>query len=211
DRIEDIKCINKIDDQSARTLVYNEIKALLPNISDVNLRQRTFRAKKIYTLLMGIGIEKIQAITCSASAISSLTDNQIQDIINCFPKNSNADIFSSKLNKETNKTLPETEVNTITTPSILLTHTSTHSVTASGNSEDMVSENDESLLETKISVHDDSLDSNSEPSDSDNENFSDNEDEYSFNKNIIFSDDEDEGYYYELSTGKTYRKSDRSI
>ena len=35
---------------------------------------------------MGIGIEKIQAITCSASAISSLTDNQIQDIIICFPK-----------------------------------------------------------------------------------------------------------------------------
>jgi len=35
DRIEDIKRINKIDDQSARTLVYNEIKALLPNISDI--------------------------------------------------------------------------------------------------------------------------------------------------------------------------------
>ncbi|RHZ66970.1 hypothetical protein Glove_303g117 [Diversispora epigaea] len=88
DRIEDIKCINKIDDQSARTLVYNEIKSLLPDITDVNLRQRTFRAKKIYTLLMGIGVEKVQAITCSASAISSLTDNQIQDIINCFPKKS---------------------------------------------------------------------------------------------------------------------------
>ncbi|RHZ61215.1 hypothetical protein Glove_349g11 [Diversispora epigaea] len=39
DRIEDIKCINKIDDQSARTLVYNEIKTLLPDITDVNLRQ----------------------------------------------------------------------------------------------------------------------------------------------------------------------------
>ncbi len=92
DRIEDIKRINKIDDQSARTLVYNEIKKLLPGITDVNLRQRTFRAKKIYTLLVGIGVEKVQAITCSASAISSLTDNQIQDIINCFPKNSNVDV-----------------------------------------------------------------------------------------------------------------------
>ncbi|CAG8701112.1 37958_t:CDS:2, partial [Gigaspora margarita] len=73
DRIEDIKRINKIDDQSARTLVYNEIKALLPDITDVNLRQRTFRAKKIYTLLVGIGIEKIQAITCSARFISLST------------------------------------------------------------------------------------------------------------------------------------------
>ncbi|RHZ78665.1 hypothetical protein Glove_158g77 [Diversispora epigaea] len=108
DRIDEIKHINKIDDQSARTLVYNEIKALLPDTSDVNLRQKTFRAKKIYTLLVGIGVEKVQAITCSASAISSLTDNQIQDIINCFSgtlvpsfheKNSNADVFSAKCQK----------------------------------------------------------------------------------------------------------------
>ncbi|CAG8602918.1 6794_t:CDS:2, partial [Diversispora eburnea] len=28
------ECINKIDDQSARTLVYNEIKTLLPDITD---------------------------------------------------------------------------------------------------------------------------------------------------------------------------------
>ncbi|CAG8618728.1 16680_t:CDS:2 [Gigaspora rosea] len=70
DRVENIKRINKIDDQSARTLVYNKIKALLLDISDVNLRQKTFRVKKIYMLLMGIGIEKVQAITCSASTIS---------------------------------------------------------------------------------------------------------------------------------------------
>ncbi|CAG8581144.1 4108_t:CDS:2 [Acaulospora morrowiae] len=48
DRTEDIKRVNKIDDQSARTLVYNKIKALLLDIIDVNLRQRTFRAKNIY-------------------------------------------------------------------------------------------------------------------------------------------------------------------
>ncbi|RHZ90276.1 hypothetical protein Glove_1g2 [Diversispora epigaea] len=91
-----------------------------------------------------IEIEKIQVITCNASAISSLTDNQIQDIINYFPKNSNVDDSSIKyqemisvincnthmteqsnlndseivINKETKKTLPEIEVSITTTPSI---------------------------------------------------------------------------------------------
>ncbi|CAG8780843.1 13888_t:CDS:2, partial [Racocetra persica] len=41
DRIKDIKCINKIDNQSARTLVYNEIKTLLPDITDVNLHSNS--------------------------------------------------------------------------------------------------------------------------------------------------------------------------
>ncbi|CAG8603710.1 991_t:CDS:2, partial [Gigaspora rosea] len=123
DRVENIKHINKIDDQSARTLVYNEIKALLPDVSDANLRQRTFRAKKIYTLLMGIGIEKVQAITCSTSAISSLTDNQIQDIINCFPKNSNVRIptesshsSNSKNMISEDKSLLETKISASSNP-----------------------------------------------------------------------------------------------
>jgi len=33
DRIRDVKSTSNIDDQSARTLVYNEIKALLPDIT----------------------------------------------------------------------------------------------------------------------------------------------------------------------------------
>ena len=33
----------------------------------------------------GIGINRIRIISCSASAISNLSDNQIQDIINDFP------------------------------------------------------------------------------------------------------------------------------
>ncbi|CAG8786035.1 16254_t:CDS:2, partial [Gigaspora margarita] len=98
-RIDKIKHINKIDDQTARTLVYNEIKTLLPDITDVNLRQKTFRAKKIYILLTEIGVEKVRAVTCSASAISGLTNSQIQDIINCFPKNSNVDASSTKCQK----------------------------------------------------------------------------------------------------------------
>ncbi|CAB5113991.1 unnamed protein product [Rhizophagus irregularis] len=48
DRIRDFKSTNKIDDQSARTLVYSEIKSLLPDITDVNLRKITSRAKKTY-------------------------------------------------------------------------------------------------------------------------------------------------------------------
>lgn len=47
DRIRDVKSVNNIDDQSARTLVYNEIKALLPDITE---RKKASRAKKIYTL-----------------------------------------------------------------------------------------------------------------------------------------------------------------
>ncbi|GES89649.1 hypothetical protein GLOIN_2v1766209 [Rhizophagus clarus] len=86
DRIRDVKSTNKIDDQSARTLVYSEIKSLLPDITDVNLRKITSRAKKVYILFEGIGIDKIQAVTYSASAISSLIEIQIQGIISCFPK-----------------------------------------------------------------------------------------------------------------------------
>jgi hypothetical protein len=52
----------------------------------VNLRKITSRAKKIYILFEGIGIDKIQAVTYSASAISSLIEIQIQGIISCFPK-----------------------------------------------------------------------------------------------------------------------------
>ncbi|CAG8789412.1 7255_t:CDS:2, partial [Dentiscutata erythropus] len=157
--------------------------------------------------------EKEKNITPSLTIPESITEPEIsessllQDTIN----DDSIEILEFPIQNTSSPSDMQNEVNSITTPSILLTHISTHSVTASGNSEDMVSENDESLLETKISMHDDSLNSNLEPSDSDNENFSDNEDEYSFNKNIIFFDDEDEGYYYELSTGKTYRKSDHSI
>src|SRR6266516_4932723 len=86
DRVRDVKSKNGINDKSARTSVYSEIKPLLPDITDVNLRKITFRAKKIYILFDGIGINRIQIISCSVSAISNLSDNQIQDIINDFPK-----------------------------------------------------------------------------------------------------------------------------
>ncbi|CAG8584934.1 2687_t:CDS:2, partial [Diversispora eburnea] len=175
-----------------KTLVYNEIKTLLPDITDVNLRQKTFRAKKIYILLKGIGVEKVQTITCSASAISSLTDNQIQDIINCFPKksisvddssvkyqekigvtNCNAHVTEQSnlnnsetvVNKEAKKILLETEVSITTTPSIKSYHAS--------NSEDIVNENNE-FSET-VTVIDSFSDSNLESS---NEGEGDDEDEF---------------------------------
>ncbi|CAG8577556.1 12758_t:CDS:2, partial [Acaulospora colombiana] len=93
-RVSNVKTANNsgastkahIDDQSARTIVYNEIKSLLPDITDVNLRKITSRAKKVYILYEGIGIDKISQKTYSASAISSLKDIQIQNIINDFPK-----------------------------------------------------------------------------------------------------------------------------
>ncbi len=111
DRVRDVKSKNGIDDKSARTLVYSEIKPLLPDITDVNLRKITFRAKKIYILFDGIGINRIQIISCSASAISNLYDNQIQDIINDFPKKAtNTDdensvpIWNGHVTLKTNKT-----------------------------------------------------------------------------------------------------------
>ncbi len=59
DRIRDVKSKNGVDDKSARILVYSKIKPLLPDITDVNLRKITFRAKKIYILFDRIGINRI--------------------------------------------------------------------------------------------------------------------------------------------------------
>ncbi len=86
DRIKDVKSKNSVNDKSARTLVYSEIKPLLPDITDVNLCKITFRAKKIYILFDRIEINRIQIISCNANAILNLYDNQIQDIINNFFK-----------------------------------------------------------------------------------------------------------------------------
>ena len=77
DRVRDVKSKNGVDDKSARTLMYSEIKPLFSNITNVNLCKITFRAKKIYILFDRIGINRIQIISCSASAILNLYDNQI--------------------------------------------------------------------------------------------------------------------------------------
>jgi len=115
-RVRNIKTMDKIDDKSARTLVYNEIKSLLPDVTDVNLCKITFRAKRVYILFEGIGIDKISQVSYSASAISSLKDVQIQNIIIDFSKsttmNENRKVISvPNWNAHvTEQTLPETDV-----------------------------------------------------------------------------------------------------
>jgi len=69
--------MNKINDQSVRTLVYSKIKLFLFDITDVNLHKIISRVKKVYVLFKGIEMDKIQAVIYSVSAISSLTEIQI--------------------------------------------------------------------------------------------------------------------------------------
>ena len=68
--------------KTATSMVYQEIKQLLPDITDVNLRQKILRARKLYKLFNTLGIEKIKQVSYSADAILSLSYPQIQNIIN---------------------------------------------------------------------------------------------------------------------------------
>ncbi|CAG8608049.1 13938_t:CDS:1, partial [Cetraspora pellucida] len=81
-RVNEITSDGKVKIKTAKNLVYKEVKQLLPDITDANLRQKTLRARKIYNLFNAVGIEKIEQVTYSANAISNLTYTQIQNIIN---------------------------------------------------------------------------------------------------------------------------------
>ncbi|CAI2195697.1 3026_t:CDS:2 [Funneliformis geosporum] len=59
-RISEIRIINKVKINTAKQQVYQEVKRLLPDISNVNLRQQLSKTKKIYNLFNAIGIEKIE-------------------------------------------------------------------------------------------------------------------------------------------------------
>ncbi|CAG8717994.1 8783_t:CDS:2, partial [Cetraspora pellucida] len=74
----------QIKDKTARSKIYKKMKPFLPNITDANLHKKTERAQKILKLFgkRGVGIDKINYITYSASTISRLKDIQIQHIIN---------------------------------------------------------------------------------------------------------------------------------
>src|SRR5256886_129367 len=63
------------------TAYYQEIKQLLPEITDVNLRQKILRARKLFKLFNTLGLEKISQVSYSTDAISSLSYPQIQKII----------------------------------------------------------------------------------------------------------------------------------
>ena len=49
-RVNDITSNGKVKIKTARSLVYKEVKQLLPDITDANLQQKTLRARKIYNL-----------------------------------------------------------------------------------------------------------------------------------------------------------------
>ncbi|CAG8625892.1 15864_t:CDS:2, partial [Funneliformis mosseae] len=73
--------VGGVKKKTATSMVYQEIKQLLPDITGVNLRQKILRARKLYKLFNTLGIEKIKQVSYSADAISSLSYPQIQNII----------------------------------------------------------------------------------------------------------------------------------
>ncbi|CAJ0835199.1 5446_t:CDS:1 [Entrophospora sp. SA101] len=76
---------NKINYQKASTEIFNKIILEYSEIKIEDLREVTEKGRKIYTLLEGIGIDKIGLLSkYSADDISSLTDAQIQNIIKSY-------------------------------------------------------------------------------------------------------------------------------
>src|SRR6185437_15717149 len=68
----------------ARTQIYDEMELYLSGKKREYLYKMIQKAKNIYTLFKGIGIDKIGVVISSANAISRLTDTQIQNIINLY-------------------------------------------------------------------------------------------------------------------------------
>ncbi|RIB19621.1 hypothetical protein C2G38_2306493 [Gigaspora rosea] len=85
-KVVTLRSENNISDQMARTQIYDEMELYLPGKKREYLRKMTQKAKNIYTLFKGIGIDKIGVVTSSADAISRLTDAQILNIINELTK-----------------------------------------------------------------------------------------------------------------------------
>uniref|UniRef100_U9ULF1 Uncharacterized protein n=1 Tax=Rhizophagus irregularis (strain DAOM 181602 / DAOM 197198 / MUCL 43194) TaxID=747089 RepID=U9ULF1_RHIID len=81
DKMIDNFVADGVKKKTATSMVYQEIKQLLPDITDVNLCQKILRARKLYKLFNTLGIEKIKQVSYSADAISSLSYPQIQNII----------------------------------------------------------------------------------------------------------------------------------
>ena len=75
-RINEIRTINKVKINTAKQQVYQEVKKLLPDISDVNLRQQLSRARKLYKLFNAVGMEKIKQVTYSRTPDISKTTHK---------------------------------------------------------------------------------------------------------------------------------------
>ncbi|CAH1770921.1 3481_t:CDS:1, partial [Entrophospora sp. SA101] len=95
-KVTDISFKNELNDQMARTQIYNEMVPFLPGIKREYLRKKTQKARNIYTLFKEIGIDKIKQVTYSADAISSLTGVQIQNIIKLFSEKPNVELVNEQ-------------------------------------------------------------------------------------------------------------------
>ncbi|CAG8719567.1 19192_t:CDS:2, partial [Racocetra fulgida] len=139
-RVSNLSSEKNISDQMARTQIYDEMMQYLLGIKREYLRKMTQKARTIYTLFKGIGTDKIEYISYSVDAISSLTGTQIQNIISLYTEKLDAQVSlleSQKLigvknssrahdqpKSDSEETLSETKVRLSTTPSIPLSHTS---------------------------------------------------------------------------------------
>ncbi|CAI2186779.1 7025_t:CDS:2 [Funneliformis geosporum] len=65
---------NNISKQMVRIQIYDEMELFLPGKKREYLHKMTQKAKNIYTLFKGIGIDKVEVVISSADAISRLTD-----------------------------------------------------------------------------------------------------------------------------------------
>ncbi|RIA94554.1 hypothetical protein C1645_817817 [Glomus cerebriforme] len=174
---------------SVPSTIYQEVKKLLPDISDINLCQQLSRARKLYKLFNTVDVKKIKQVIYSANAISSLNNTQIQNIIDYVlskmitgdhqtPKNNQ--IHASEMQKQSlddhiylSKYTNLVEASTLTAP-IPLTHISNNSSNDSSRngSKNTLKANDNLYYETnevKGSLRDQADDNSDYSHDNDSE------------------------------------------
>ncbi len=84
-RVDETVKKEKISDRTARNKIYNEIRGHLSSDKmKRTIRDRTYRARKIYKLFEAVGIDKIERVTYSPSSIAKLNVKQIEEIINIY-------------------------------------------------------------------------------------------------------------------------------
>ncbi|GBC01591.1 hypothetical protein RclHR1_04250007 [Rhizophagus clarus] len=67
--------------KTATSMIYQEFKQLLPEITDVNLHQKILRVRKLFKLFNTLGLEIISQVSYSTDAILSFNYQQIQNVI----------------------------------------------------------------------------------------------------------------------------------
>ncbi|CAG8485369.1 8108_t:CDS:1, partial [Diversispora eburnea] len=78
--------ISGVKRKTATSIVYQEIKQLLLDITDMNLRQKILRARKLYKLFNTLGIGKIKLVSHSADANSSQLPTNSKYYRSCYKK-----------------------------------------------------------------------------------------------------------------------------